>query len=115
MVLQLDLSLQDVGGGPGLGEDDTVLAIDVLGLDVSNNGVRLGIASSGDLEVDIVGSGGLKENSERQQGWTSENGSVSLAALCAYTRAVLPSTCSRMKEKKHVLPPPPLRKRTKHV
>lgn len=59
LVLELDLGLQDVRGGPGLGEGDAVLDVGVLGLEVAGDGGRLGIAETGDLERDAVRRAGL--------------------------------------------------------
>lgn len=42
-----------------MSEDDTVLSVDVFRLNVTSNGVGLGISSPGYLEVDIVWSGSL--------------------------------------------------------
>lgn len=65
LVLELDLRLEDVGRGPGLGEGDAVLGVDVLALDVTVDGVGLGIAGSGDLERDVVGRAGLEEEGRK--------------------------------------------------
>ena len=54
LVLQFDLSLENVGGGPGLGEGDA-LGGGVLGFDVTSDGVALVVARSGYLELDVVG------------------------------------------------------------
>ena len=59
MVLSLNLSLQDVGSGPSLGEDDAVGLVGVLGLNVGVDVLVLGILRTGDLERDIGRSGGL--------------------------------------------------------
>jgi hypothetical protein len=45
LVLELDLSFEDVVCSPGLGEDETILEIGVLGLDIPNNGIGLGLAT----------------------------------------------------------------------
>jgi len=50
LVLQLDLSSQQVGSGPCLGEDNAVLEVDVLALDVTSDGSGLGVSGTGDLE-----------------------------------------------------------------
>jgi hypothetical protein len=39
LVLELHLGFEDVGGGPGLGEGEAVLGVDVLGLDVPSDNV----------------------------------------------------------------------------
>lgn len=59
LVLEFDLSLEDVRGSPGLSESYTVLGVNVLALEITSDGVRLGIASSGNTESDVVGSAGL--------------------------------------------------------
>ena len=41
LVLNLDLVAEDVGGGPGLGEGQTVGLVGKLGLDVAVDDVRL--------------------------------------------------------------------------
>ena len=41
LVLNLDLVTEDVGGGPGLGEGQTVGLIGELGLDVAVDGICL--------------------------------------------------------------------------
>lgn len=55
LVLQLDLSPQQVGGGPCLGKGDAVLEVNVLALDVTGNGGGLGVSGTGDLEGGRVG------------------------------------------------------------
>lgn len=57
LVLELNLGSEQVGGSPSLGEGDTVLEVDVLALDVTSDGVRLGVSSTGDLEGGRVGGG----------------------------------------------------------
>ena len=59
VVLSLNLSLQDVGSGPSLSEDDAVGLVGVLGLNVGVDVLVLGILRTGDLERDIGRSGGL--------------------------------------------------------
>lgn len=66
LVLEFDLGLENVRGGPGLGEGYTVLGIDVLGLEVTSDGVRLGIAGTGDTESDVVGGAGLRESRNKR-------------------------------------------------
>jgi hypothetical protein len=86
LVLKLDLSSEEVGGGPGLGElsalpcdsetsritdlgeGKTVLEVDVLSLDVTGNGGRVGIPDTGDLEDD-VGWGGSLDLEGDTVGW----------------------------------------------
>jgi len=57
LVLQLDLGSEEVGGGPSLGEGQAVLEVDVLSLNVTSNGGRVGITDTSDLE-DNIGRGG---------------------------------------------------------
>lgn len=57
LVLELDLGTEQVGRGPCLGEDDAVLKVDVLALDVTGDGVRLGVTRTGNLEGRRVRSG----------------------------------------------------------
>jgi hypothetical protein len=45
LVLQLHLRFENIGGSPGLGEDEAVLEVGVLGLDVPNDGVGFGLAT----------------------------------------------------------------------
>lgn len=59
LVLELELGAERVGGGPTLGEDDTVLLVDVLALEVAGDERRLGVARAANLEGDIGGSVGL--------------------------------------------------------
>jgi hypothetical protein len=51
LVLELDLSSEDVRGGPSLGDGDTVLGVDPLSLDVTGDSGRLGITKPSDLEA----------------------------------------------------------------
>ena len=46
---------EDVGGGPGLGEGETVNLVGPFALDVTVNGIGLGIAGSLDLEGNVGG------------------------------------------------------------
>lgn len=59
LVLEFDLGLEDVRSGPGLGQGDAVLDVRVLGLEVTGDGGRLGVAETGDLERDTVRRAGL--------------------------------------------------------
>lgn len=59
LVLELDDGAEDVGGGPSLGEGESVLPVGVLGLDVSEDGLGLGVLGTGDLEGDARGGVGL--------------------------------------------------------
>jgi hypothetical protein len=74
VAVELELGLELVGGGPGLGESNTVLGIGVLALDVTVGVSEDGraergknrpvdesglVASTGDLEDDVVGRLGL--------------------------------------------------------
>ena len=59
VVLSLNLSLQDVGSGPSLSEDDAVGLVGVLGLNVARDQVRLVVARARDLECDAGGGGRL--------------------------------------------------------
>ena len=68
LVLELHLGLEDVGRGPGLGESDAVLGVDILALDITVDGVGLGVAGSGDLERDVVGRLGLEEDGRKTGG-----------------------------------------------
>jgi hypothetical protein len=58
-VVELDLVTEDVGGGPGLGEGETMNLVGPFALDVTVDGIGLGIAGSLDLEGDVGGSLGL--------------------------------------------------------
>ena len=42
--VELELRLEDVGGGPGFGQDEAVLVVGVLGLGVTGDALRLGVA-----------------------------------------------------------------------
>lgn len=66
LVLELDLSLEDVGGGPGLGKSYTVLSINVLGLEVTSDGVRLGVTGSSDAESDVVRGTSLRKRGKNR-------------------------------------------------
>lgn len=55
------MSLEDVGGSPSLGEDDSVGRVDELPLNVSNDEVGLGVTDSSNLEGDVVGCSGLQK------------------------------------------------------
>ena len=75
LVLELELSAEQVGGGPGLyiryisilysivrtylGKDQAVLKVDVLALNVTGNGVGGGILGTGNLEGDVGRGEGL--------------------------------------------------------
>lgn len=59
VVLSLNLSLQDVGSGPSLSEDEAVGLVRVLGLNVGVDVVGLGVLDTKDLERDIGRSRGL--------------------------------------------------------
>jgi hypothetical protein len=61
LVLELNLGLEDVGGGPGLGEGNAVLGVDVLALEVTSDGAGLGVTVTGDAELDAVGGTSLWE------------------------------------------------------
>jgi hypothetical protein len=58
-VVKLDLVAEDVGGGPGLGEGETVDLVGPFTLDVTMDSIGLGIAGSLDLEGDVGGGLGL--------------------------------------------------------
>ena len=58
-VVELYLVAEDVGGGPGLGEGETVDLVGPFALDVTVDDIRLGIAGSLDLEGDVGGRLGL--------------------------------------------------------
>jgi len=68
LVLQLDLGSEEVGGGPGLGEGQAVLEVDVLSLNVTSDGGRVGITDTSDLEDD-VGRGGSLDLKGDTVGW----------------------------------------------
>ena len=59
IVVELELRLEDVGGGPGFGQNEAVLVVGVLGLDVTGDALRLGVAQTRDLEGDVGGGLGL--------------------------------------------------------
>ena len=50
IVVELELRLEDDGGGPGFGQDEAVLVVRVLGLDVTADALQLGVAQTHDLE-----------------------------------------------------------------
>jgi len=52
-VVELNLVLEDVGGGPGLGEGEAMSLVGPLALNITSNGVRLGVLGSSNLEGDI--------------------------------------------------------------
>jgi hypothetical protein len=85
LVLELNLSLEDVGGGPGLSEGDAVLGVDVLALDVTSDGVGLGVAGSSDLEGDVVGSAGLPKG--------GKEGGSKLASILESKRLYVGTRC----------------------
>ena len=58
-VVKLDLVAEDVGGGPGLGEGETVNLVGPFTLDVTMDSIGLGIAGSLDLEGNVGGGLGL--------------------------------------------------------
>ena len=58
LVLELDLGLEDVGGCPGLSEDDAVLEVGILGLNVGSDGATL-VLVAGNLEGHTRGGLGL--------------------------------------------------------
>lgn len=53
LVLELNLGAEDVAGCPRLGEDEAMLLVRVLGLEVTVDGGRLGVAKTADLEGDV--------------------------------------------------------------
>jgi hypothetical protein len=59
VVLELNLGAEDVGGGPGLGEDEAVLPVDVLGLNITGNDVALVVTSTSNAEGRVGRSQGL--------------------------------------------------------
>lgn len=59
VVLELNVVAEDVGSGPGLGEGDTILAVLPLGLEVTVDGLRLGVTDTENAEGDTVGGLGL--------------------------------------------------------
>jgi CobQ-like glutamine amidotransferase family enzyme len=50
VVLELNLSVQVVGGSPSLSEGDTLSSVGILGLEVTNDNTRLVITETVDLE-----------------------------------------------------------------
>ena len=50
IVVKLKLRLEDVGSGPGFGQDEAVLVVGVLGLNVTADALRLGVAQTRNLE-----------------------------------------------------------------
>jgi hypothetical protein len=50
LVLELDLGGKDVAGGPGLGDGQTVLEVDVLGLELTVDGSRLVVLVTENVE-----------------------------------------------------------------
>lgn len=52
-VVNLDLVAKDVGGGPGLGQGESVDFVGPLALDVTGDKVGFVVAGTGDLEGDI--------------------------------------------------------------
>ena len=59
------MSLENVRGSPGLGESYTVLSVNVLGLEVTSDGVRLGVTGTSNAESDVVRRTGLRKEKER--------------------------------------------------
>lgn len=59
VVLRLESGADEVGGGPCLGEDETMRLVAVLGLNVPINRLRLLVVLSRDLERNVRGRGGL--------------------------------------------------------
>ena len=59
VVLKLELGLENIGGHPGFSEDKAILVVRVLGLDVTSDGLRLGVAQTSDLEGNVGGHLGL--------------------------------------------------------
>jgi hypothetical protein len=55
LVLKFNLSLQNIGGGPGVGEGNTMDFVSVLGLKITDNGT--GGVVSRNFEGDIVSLG----------------------------------------------------------
>ena len=68
VVLSLNLSLQDVGSGPSLSEDNAVGLVGVLGLNVARDQVRLVVARAGHFECDAGGSRRLDLERRRGEG-----------------------------------------------
>lgn len=50
VVLELNLSVQVVGGGPGLSEGDALSLVSILGLEVTNDDTGLVITETVNLE-----------------------------------------------------------------
>lgn len=50
LVLELDLTTKDIGGGPSLGDSETMFAVGPLGFDVTVNSLRLGVTGARNLE-----------------------------------------------------------------
>lgn len=50
VVLELDLGAEYVRGSPGLGEDEAVGLVEVLGLDIADDAGRLVVAHASNLE-----------------------------------------------------------------
>lgn len=59
LALELQEGLQAVVGQPGLGEDDTVLSVDVFALEVAEDGLPVVVLCDSGLEEDAVGCAGL--------------------------------------------------------
>jgi len=59
VVLELNLSVQVVGGSPSLSEGDALSSVGILGLEVTNDDTRLVVTETVNLEGDTVGGGGL--------------------------------------------------------
>lgn len=53
LVVNLNLVAKDVGGGPGLGESQTMLAVGPLALDVTSDKVGLRVARTANFEGDV--------------------------------------------------------------
>ena len=62
LVVNLNLSLENVGGRPGLGEDETVGLVEELGLDVASDEGGLGVTRATNLEGNVGGRRGLHLN-----------------------------------------------------
>ena len=59
VVLELNVVAENVGSGPGLGEGDAVLSVLPLGLEVTVDGLRLGVSDTENAEGDTVRGPGL--------------------------------------------------------
>ena len=59
VVLGLDLGLDEVVGGPALGEDEAARLVGVLGLELAVNGTSLFLLLARNLEGDVGGGDGL--------------------------------------------------------